>query len=725
MTHSPQRKLGIPHFSIPAINLRMQDVSFIPIDSVHEFTSIGTIRGKLAQKIGVESSSLQLFHPNNPVRAIELQDSQTLRDLKIIGSLSENCFIQYSVVSSSPIDTVPNSSSKSVLISPASVGTSGVYFVEDANASIPTAVFKPYDEEQGMINNPKGFKSKPLKSFFEPGHGVIREYAAYLLDVDGFSKVPKTTLVRMEDESFQYSSSKLGTYPKLGALQEYVRNGEEISGFGRSMFTDLEIQKIALLDLRLLNCDRNDENVLVVRQSEKNQFELVPIDHAYCLPAQLTIDCWDWFWFSYPQVQRPVCPEIVEYFRSINIDENIKWLTKEVSVSADCLFLHKLVHHVILKSIDKGLTLYDIASIVARTTENIPSPLEKMIAEAETNSYNTLEARSSRVNNHQKIDEKLSVSLETPSSLSQYPIERRNRSNSISASQNENIWNSPVRRAVNATEFISELTARFDQLNSAPMRSQNQSLKNLKCNQDSHDVDASTTDDSTISTISSLDANYEGPFGVPLRDQSADSYFAEAKLMRPSFPLCHIKSLEYEGPFSNTDHTIRVPTIFERTASSPGRVRYVDLSNRLAPATENDNLDGTDADSPSLEENYHSNDGESLFLHDIDVTSKPFLPDVATSQSTVIRRMVSFAAIPSAPMYDYNSSYEEKLTESLAKVAQEPFDVVKGRRVPKKVLQQQVSHESPEFQELRQRFAETLVGFLLKRINPKRTYDNI
>lgn len=737
--YSPQRKISIPQFSIPAIDLRKQDVSFIPIDGVHEFTSVGSstkvfivsfynffiyvgiVRSKLAEKLGIERSSLQLFHPNNPIRVIELQDSQTLRDLKIVGHQSENCFIQYSVVSSSPLETAQkaNSNSKSVLISPASVGTSGVYFVEDANANIPTAVFKPYDEEQGMINNPKGFKSKPLKSFFEPGHGMIREYAAYLLDVGGFCKVPKTTLVRMEDESFQYSSSRLGTYPKLGALQEFVRNAEEISGFGRTMFTDLEIQKIALLDLRLLNCDRNDENVLVVRNSLESRCELVPIDHAYCLPAHLSIDCWDWFWFSYPQVQRPICPEIIEYFQKIDIDENIKLLTKEVSVSVDSLFLLKLVHHTIKKSIEKGLTLFDIASVVARTTENMPSPLEKMINEAEMNAYNTLEARSSRNNNHLRNEDNLSSSLETPCSLTQFPYERRNRSNTVSISQNDNLWNSPIRKVVNSSDLMNELTARLDNLDLSAAKPHSQSKTTQNMNQDTHDFDSTTTDDSTISTISSIDANFERPFGAPIRDLSAESYFAEAKILRPSLPLCHVKSLEYEGPSSTIYLGRREPTVFERTSSSPGRVGLIEISRQSTSEVGYEIIYGTDIDSPSPEINCTSDEGESLYLKDIEEPTISMIPYRSNLQSTVIRRMVSFAAIPSAPMYDYNSSYEEKLTESLAKVAQEPFDIVKGRRVPKKVLQQQVSHESLEFQDLRQHFAETLVGFLLKRINPK------
>jgi hypothetical protein len=85
----------------------------------------------------------------------------------------------------------------------------------------------------GMPNNPKGFTKSALKSNFKPGQGIIREYSAYLLDYRNFCKIPLTRLARIEDDIFKYSS---GSYPKLGSLQEFVKNGEEISGFGEGIF---------------------------------------------------------------------------------------------------------------------------------------------------------------------------------------------------------------------------------------------------------------------------------------------------------------------------------------------------------------------------------------------------------------------------------------------------------------------------------------------------------
>jgi len=62
------------------------------------------------------------------------------------------------------------------------------------------------------------------------------------------------------------------------------------------MFPIEEVHKIAILDLRILNADRNDENILV---KKNDKFELIPIDHGLSFPDSFSISqedvCWmDW-----------------------------------------------------------------------------------------------------------------------------------------------------------------------------------------------------------------------------------------------------------------------------------------------------------------------------------------------------------------------------------------------------------------------------------------------
>src|SRR5205823_2607013 len=56
-------------------------------------------------------------------------------------------------------------------------------------------------------------------------------------------------------------------------------------------------------------------------------------------------------------------------------------------------------HHLLVQGVKKGLTLFQIASLIARTNEDEPSYLEKVVKAAEENAYRTIEMRSNRLNN--------------------------------------------------------------------------------------------------------------------------------------------------------------------------------------------------------------------------------------------------------------------------------------------------------------------------------------
>lgn len=78
-------------------------------------------------------------------------------------------------------------------------GTSGAYIIRNLDG--PVAVFKPIDEEPFAPNNPRGmtglFGSDTCRPSIKSGESTIREVAAYLLDHQGFSGVPTTSLVKL------------------------------------------------------------------------------------------------------------------------------------------------------------------------------------------------------------------------------------------------------------------------------------------------------------------------------------------------------------------------------------------------------------------------------------------------------------------------------------------------------------------------------------------------
>mgnify|MGYP003385865195 CR=1 FL=1 len=330
-------------------------------------------------------------------------------------------------------------------------GSGGVYFLRSANGS-NEAVFKPHDEEQGMPANPKdhvGAGKEGLREHFQPGQGCLRELAAYIMDYQNFCRVPATTLVHCEHQAFHYPlpGSQVGKgdpYPKLGSLQRFIHGAELFEDLGQGLLSDVEVQKIALLDMRILNCDRNAANILVKftqvqeyhNTSMENEdgddhisflpstesddsisasphsspliarkkisssgtssaYELYPIDHGYAMPSRLKIFEWDWAWLYYPQVDRAVAPEIITHIESLNIDDLMQKLEPQVPLSDDSIFLLRLAHYLIVHGVRAGLTLKDIAMTIARSDEEVASKLELSVEEAEENAYRSIELQSS------------------------------------------------------------------------------------------------------------------------------------------------------------------------------------------------------------------------------------------------------------------------------------------------------------------------------------------
>ena len=154
--------------------------------------------------------------------------------------------------------------------------TGGVYFMR-ALCGRKVAVFKPFDEEQGMPNNTKGYHGTGelgLRQFTKPGYGCVRELAAYVMDVGNFCRVPPTMLVHCEHPVLNYyqrNGIKCHPYPKLGSLQKFIHACDTFEDVGASLLSDLEVQKVALLDLRLLNGDRNASNILAIHKKNHVQ----------------------------------------------------------------------------------------------------------------------------------------------------------------------------------------------------------------------------------------------------------------------------------------------------------------------------------------------------------------------------------------------------------------------------------------------------------------------
>jgi len=205
-------------------------------------------------------------------------------------------------------------------------GVGGTYFIYENNKKI--AVFKPIDEEPGASNNPKA--SNTPKPLLPHGGGARREVAAYLLD-NGRAGVPETYFL----ENVTHSAMN-GGMPKSGSVQKFIENVGDSSTMSPSRFATSDVHNIGILDLRLFNMDRNEQNILVKKISEYPatpgsapggvRYQLVPIDHTYSLPPTLE---GAWFeWHHWRQAKEKFSEETLEFIRRIDVEKDVELLRK-------------------------------------------------------------------------------------------------------------------------------------------------------------------------------------------------------------------------------------------------------------------------------------------------------------------------------------------------------------------------------------------------------------
>ncbi len=275
-------------------------------------------------------------------------------------------------------------------------GTQGVYFLRDRRKRI-VAVYKPRDEEAFMQNNPRGLVSYgndnvSLRPGIRPGEAYLREVAAYLLDHGHKLGVPATTIVESRHTSYSWSmqpsvggegqgrgnDSKM----KVGSFQEYVHFDEIVSDIAPEKLEKVQVQLLAVLDIRILNCDRNDANILLKRG--ETGFELIPIDHGMSFPEVLEIAWCDWCWISWPQIKEPIDPYVHTYILALNPEKDAEMLSEKLNLRPSCLPLFKVACTLLIEGAKAGLTLYQIANIILRQEDlHTPSIMEQIMIRAQ------------------------------------------------------------------------------------------------------------------------------------------------------------------------------------------------------------------------------------------------------------------------------------------------------------------------------------------------------
>ena len=172
--------------------------------------------------------------------------------------------------------------------------------------------------------------------------------------------------------------------------------------FSPSLINADEIHKIGLLDIRILNVDRNEGNILVTFPNKESLHSkssigfpgsyaasclrsgaaiLTPIDHGYCIPNKIQVDSVDWCWFLWKQARESFSEKTKKFVEAIDVDADAQALKKLLSIDDASLRSIRITGRLMKIGVREGLNLFEIAELVARDDVSQPSRLELTVTE--------------------------------------------------------------------------------------------------------------------------------------------------------------------------------------------------------------------------------------------------------------------------------------------------------------------------------------------------------
>ena len=176
-----------------------------------------------------------------------------------------------------------------------------------------------------------------------------------------------------------------------------------VEDYSADIFDTDEVHKIAILDLRLLNLDRNEGNILVQTVEDSGRDDdltidydpssnpnikrkLIPIDHGMTIPDSLEVCSFDLVWLGWTHADKPFSHQSLDFIRDIDVMKDIKLLEDNFKFRPICLRNMRISNILLKKAAEAGLTLANIGQILCRPDDDFdqPSLLEKMVQKART-----------------------------------------------------------------------------------------------------------------------------------------------------------------------------------------------------------------------------------------------------------------------------------------------------------------------------------------------------
>lgn len=163
-------------------------------------------------------------------------------------------------------------------------------------------------------------EEKPL-GFFKIGSPdeILCECIGYRLDHAGFAGVPPTEQTRMKCESLWGN--------RRGSFQLFVGGGYVMGHLPFQEYEtvpDEQVRKIAILDIRLLNSDRHEYNLIYENET------LIPIDHSEILTTNSLVG---FLWTEWPQAHTLFSEGERAYIEHLNPMEDYRLLIDEFKFS--------------------------------------------------------------------------------------------------------------------------------------------------------------------------------------------------------------------------------------------------------------------------------------------------------------------------------------------------------------------------------------------------------
>lgn len=352
---------------------------------------------------GLKPSQLDLVYEGTL-----LSDSKMLMEYGLAGSSEEPCVVKFAVqtpgctgVGLSTVDPRLDQHCKGMkdVVEVATQGmlkglapqleegsTGGTYRLFGPDKA-PVAVLKPCDEEAFAPRNPRTYVgpcgSPGFVTGTYSGTGAHREVAAYVLDHGHFAGVPKTTLVQARHPAL--NNGELDASWKNASLQEFVDCSGSSGDYNPRFFSTSAVQRVAILDIRIVNLDRNEGNLLVcsppgmASPSASSLGSLIPIDHGACLPDAIGATAENIAWMAWPQAKEPFGPEELAYIRALDVDADMQFLSEVLEVDEACLRIAWATTQLLKLGAEAGWTAYDVGKMIYRADFEEPSALEMIL----------------------------------------------------------------------------------------------------------------------------------------------------------------------------------------------------------------------------------------------------------------------------------------------------------------------------------------------------------